>query len=58
MRLDIYPRPEFLAALDRWRTCQPGSLVMSRAEAVRRIVDDRLVTDGAYRTPRKRKSAE
>jgi hypothetical protein len=50
LRLDIYPSQEFVVAVDRWRETQPGS--PSRAEAVRRIVDETLMAGGHYKASR------
>lgn len=37
LRLDIYPPPELVAAIDKWRGAQRD--VPTRAEAVRRLVE-------------------
>jgi hypothetical protein len=58
-RLDFYPSPELRKAIDRWRIEQDGE--PTRAEAVRRIVEDWLTTKGAFkpaRAPAKRKAAK
>jgi hypothetical protein len=47
--LDIYPKPELLEALDRWRGQQPG--VPPRAAAARMLMEDGLIRAGVM-TPR------
>jgi hypothetical protein len=57
-RLDIYPPPEMVDALDRWRGRQPG--VPTRAEAARRLVEIALEAEGvrmAGKPARRQKAA-
>ena len=56
MRFDIYPQPDLLAALDRWRGAQPD--VPNRAEAARRVLEEALAAKGYFKAPRKRKAPE
>ena len=56
LRFDIYPQPDLLAALDRWRGAQPD--VPNRAEAARRVLEEALAAKGYFKAPRKRKAPE
>jgi hypothetical protein len=44
LRLELYPTPELLEALDRWRAQQPG--IPQRADAGRRLLEEMLTIKG------------
>jgi hypothetical protein len=46
LRLDIYPTPELVVALDRWRGTQEG--IPSRAEVIRLLLEQALTERGFY----------
>jgi hypothetical protein len=53
LRLDLYPSPELIEALDRLRAQTPG--LPSRAEAARGLLEEGLKTRGLLPTPKKPK---
>jgi hypothetical protein len=55
LRLDLYPSPELIEALDRLRAQTPG--LPSRAEAARSLLEEGLKTRGLLGTPKKPKRA-
>jgi hypothetical protein len=52
LRFEIYPTPELLRALDRWRGRQDD--VPPRAEAARRLLERGLTEEGEYPPPASR----
>ena len=56
IRLDIYPSEELRLALDRWRIEQPGG--PTRAEAARWLLEEALITKGAFRPAKKAAAKE
>jgi len=55
-RLDIYPHPELVSALDRWRRDQPD--LPPRAEAARRLIELGLAkSDETAERPKRRRPA-
>ena len=55
LRFDVYPTPELLELIDRWRGQQPG--VPSRAEAARRLLTDALEAKVKRQPARQQKAA-
>ena len=55
LRFDVYPTPELLELIDRWRGQQPG--VPSRAEAARRLLTDALEARVKRQPARRQKAA-
>ena len=51
LRLDLYPSPELIEALDRLRVQTPG--IPSRAEAARTLLEEGLKARGLMPVPRK-----
>jgi hypothetical protein len=58
LRLDVYPTPDLLDAINRWRGKQPD--IPPLATAVRRLVESALLAEGirvAGKSARRQKAA-